>query len=113
MDKNKKIKVFLNLREARKGLTQEKVAKLVNIDTSAITRYENGITEPSLNTLIKLAKALNVSTDYLLGVEHEQEKVAPEYTPEQLQVVELVKKLTSKELEKVYNYLLGIIDART
>lgn len=41
-----------------------------------------------------------------------QQKVAPEFNQEQLQVVELIKKLNSKELEKVYNYLLGIIDAK-
>ena len=111
MNKNKKIKTQINLKNARKGLTQEKVAQMVNIDTSAIARYENGITEPSLNTLIKLAKVLNVTTDYLLNVEHSEVKNVPEFTPKQKQVIELIKKLNDNQLDKIYNYLIGFIDA--
>ena len=95
-----------------KKLTLIDLAEELKTSHATINRYELGVNEPSLDRLIEISKLFNVSTDYLLGVEHEQEKVAPEFNPEQLQVVELVKKLNTKELEKVYNYLLGIIDAR-
>lgn len=106
-----KNKVRLNINGLRK-VTQSEMASSIGTNKANISRWEKGEVEPDLETLIKLAKYFNVTTDYLLGVETSKEEVAPEFNPEQLQVVNLVKKLNNKELEKVYNYLLGIIDAR-
>ncbi len=101
------------LKECRKTkkLTLIDLAEQLKTSHATINRYELGVNEPSLDRLIELARLFNVSTDYLLGVEHKEEKVVPEFNPEQLQVVELIKKLNSKQLDKVYNYLLGLIDA--
>ena len=58
-----------NLREIRKesGYTQTKIANLLCISQQTYSDYENGKTFPDEMTLIKIADALNVSTDYLLG----------------------------------------------
>ena len=58
-----------NLREARKeaGLTQKRLAELLGISQQSYSDYENNRTFPDESTLIKLANALNVSVDYLLG----------------------------------------------
>lgn len=50
------------------GLTQEELAKQINISPSAISLYESGEREPNLQTLVTIAKELNVTTDYLLGL---------------------------------------------
>ena len=59
-----------NLFEARKKakLSQEQLAGIVNVSTSTISAYENGAKNPSLNNIIKIAHALNVSLDKLCGV---------------------------------------------
>lgn len=59
-----------NLKELRiaSGLSQEKLAKQLDITVKSIQRYEKGFT-PDTYILIKLAKFFNVSTDYLLGVQ--------------------------------------------
>ena len=49
-------------------MTQDELAKKINISTSTISFYESGAREPNLSTLISLAKIFNVSTDYLLGL---------------------------------------------
>jgi len=50
-----------------KGLSQKRLCELADITPTQLSRIENGITENvSSDVLIKLAKALNVSTDYLL-----------------------------------------------
>lgn len=54
------------LREEKK-LYQKDIAKLLNISTSAYGFYEQGIREPSNETISFLANLFNVSTDYLLG----------------------------------------------
>lgn len=48
------------------ALSQGQVAKALNIDRSTYTKYETGETEPSLNTLVKIATIYNVSPLELL-----------------------------------------------
>ena len=50
------------------NLTQTQVAAKLGIRQQSYTRYENGTGEPSLDTLVALAKMYNVSIDYLLGL---------------------------------------------
>lgn len=58
------------LRKVRKsiGMKQAPFAELVDIDQSKISMYETGKADPNLETLIKLAKTLGVSSDYFLGL---------------------------------------------
>jgi len=58
------------LRDLRKekGLTQRKLAERVWVDPSTIALYEMGDRSPSLEVLVRLARVLGVTTDYLLGV---------------------------------------------
>ena len=51
----------------RKGLTQDVLAEMVGCNTSHISNIENNYTKLSLNVLIAIANALNVSVDYLLS----------------------------------------------
>lgn len=48
------------------NLNQRELADLVGITEATLSRYENNKREPKGLILAKLAKALNVSTDYLL-----------------------------------------------
>lgn len=42
------------------GLTQEKLAELVNYSTNHIAKLESARTKPSFDLLVKIAKAMNV-----------------------------------------------------
>ncbi|MEA4928413.1 MAG: helix-turn-helix transcriptional regulator [Candidatus Limiplasma sp.] len=55
------------LKDARKanGLTQEQLSELAGVARENIGRYETGKSQPTVDVLIRLADALNVSTDYL------------------------------------------------
>lgn len=59
------------LRELRKqkNLTQKQLAALIGVKNSIISFYEVGDRMPSPEIIIKLAAALNVTCDYLLGIE--------------------------------------------
>lgn len=58
------------LKELRleKELTQNDMAKSLNISRVAYTNYELGNREPDLDTIIKISYMFEVSLDYLLGV---------------------------------------------
>lgn len=64
-------KIFAQgLKQARKkfGFTQKQLAEKIGKTQNAINLYESGQREPPLTTLIRLARALNQSTDNLLGI---------------------------------------------
>lgn len=59
-----------NLFELRKqyGYTQQEVSAKIGITYQAYQAYEHGITVPTLQNFIKLAKLYDVSCDELLGI---------------------------------------------
>ena len=63
----------LKLLRLQDNMTQEQLAQKLNLTKSVISAYETGLRLPSYDVLIRIAKIFNVSTDYLLGLEHNQE----------------------------------------
>lgn len=61
------------LQELRKekGMTQEELANDLAITPQSVSKWENEQSTPDLDTLVKIAKILGVSCDYLLGNEVE------------------------------------------
>lgn len=59
------------IREARKnlGLSQQAVADKIGVSKVTICWYESGERTPSLEKFLKLAEALNLSLDELVGQE--------------------------------------------
>lgn len=49
-----------------KNMNQEKLGNTVGVSRVTITRYENGTRTPDLETLVRIADALNIPTSYLL-----------------------------------------------
>lgn len=55
------------------GYDQKDMGQKLNMTPSAYGYYEQERSEPSLETLIKIAEIFNVSTDYLLGLSNTRE----------------------------------------
>ncbi|HBF7091296.1 TPA: helix-turn-helix transcriptional regulator [Clostridioides difficile] len=81
-------------------INQKELATKVGITEASLSRYENNLREPKSEIIVRLAKALKTSTDYLLGV-NENTKISKEdkLIIENLSVSEKTKKL----LEKIYS----------
>ena len=56
------------LREAN-NLTQADLARQLGITRSSVNAWEQGISVPSTQYVVELARLFNVSVDYLLGVD--------------------------------------------
>lgn len=67
-ERRKQFGARLRMIRTLRGLTQAEVAKVLGINKSTVTLYENGRTEPSLKNLVLLARTLNVSADWLLDL---------------------------------------------
>ena len=63
-----KVALGIRIRESRKNkkLTQEALAEIADIGVMYLGEIERGQKMPSLNILIKIIEALDVSADYLL-----------------------------------------------
>lgn len=59
------------LRYARekRGLKRTVLSELAGLGRNAVAEYETGQRLPGAETVVKLAKVLGVSCDYLLGVQ--------------------------------------------
>ena len=59
----------VRLKELRlkKGLTQKELAQKLNMQNTAISKYELNQRKPDTETLLEISKFFNVSVDYLLG----------------------------------------------
>lgn len=66
------------LRTARtkRQLSQEDLARRAKLQPSAISHFETGARKPSFDNLRRLADALEVTTDFLLGRVDEMEETA-------------------------------------
>ena len=62
-----------NIRKQRK-LNQQKVAMDLNISREALSYYETGKREPSLELLVAMSRYFNVSINYLITGEEFQKR---------------------------------------
>lgn len=56
------------LRESA-GVTQAELARILGLSRSGVNAWEMGLSIPSTQYVVELAKSFHVSTDYLLGME--------------------------------------------
>ena len=66
--KSDSVKLGKNLKRIRmeKGISQGEIARTLKVGRSFITNIENGKTNPTLDTIAKIAKAIGVSVGELM-----------------------------------------------
>lgn len=103
-----------NIRTRRRilGLTMKQLATIVGVTEAAISHYETGRREPDNDMLLRIANALGVTVDYLIGHEDSpasvtaQEK-SPANDPMTEQIMAKARTMNEEELRQ----LLRIMDA--
>lgn len=58
----------LKKRRDKINITQVRLSVAIEVSLETVSAYESGKALPSADTLIKMAKFLNTSTNYLLGL---------------------------------------------
>lgn len=66
---SEQIKLGKNLKRIRteKGISQGDIARVLDVGRSFITNIENGKTNPTLATIAKIAKAIDIPVRNLIG----------------------------------------------
>lgn len=89
----KNIRHFRNL----KNISQEILAEKTNLSTNYISMIERGEKIPSLTSLIRIANALEVTSDMLLC-----ELVTKSYSVKNSVIMDRISELSKKEQQKIY-----------
>lgn len=60
---------MITIRKIRleRGMTQTELANRLNVTPNAVTQWEKGTRNPSLNNVKKMAEILHCTTDEILG----------------------------------------------
>ena len=64
---NMEMQAILKLLREKNNLTQEQMAERLMVTRQAVSRWENGETQPNTETLKLLSREFNVSVNTLLG----------------------------------------------
>ena len=91
---------FLKLRKAR-NLTQEDIAKKLNISAQAVSKWENDISSPDISLLSDIASIFNITIDELLGKEINKTEVLPEGKRKDINSMMLYINILSTDGDKV------------
>lgn len=90
------------LREMRRKrqLTQDELADRLGFGQSQMNKYENGKSDPTPEVLVRLAKELAVTTDWLLGLVEDPESFLKEQelTPSERKLLSAFRRGDFKEL---------------
>jgi transcriptional regulator with XRE-family HTH domain len=73
-----------------KNLSQVQVAKDLEVSKQTISNWENNNILPSIDMLIRISKYWNVSTDYLLELDHRTYLEISDLTLEQLSHIQQI-----------------------
>ena len=87
------------------GMTQQGFADMAGIHINQVRRYESGSTQPTLEGLVKVAKALHVSLDDLVFGEDER---GPSQKGLKL-LVEAIEELEERDQEIICEVLEGLV----
>jgi transcriptional regulator with XRE-family HTH domain len=58
----------LKMARERAGFNQTELGRLIGVEQQQINRWESGKNMPNIDAVSALARTLNVSTDFLLGL---------------------------------------------
>jgi transcriptional regulator with XRE-family HTH domain len=101
-------KKLVALRKER-NLTQKELAKSIGVHFSHMSRYERGISLPSIDVVKKIAQVFNLSTDYLLLDDAQAilETKIPDV--ELLQLFKVISQMSEQERAAIKIVLEGMV----
>ena len=94
-----------------RGISQKWVADAAGTKEATISRYVNGVNKSSrLDILVSIAKALNVSTDYLLGITDVPQQKS-DMTAEERLMLSAYRKASERDKSIVWSVLEAYLTA--
>ena len=95
----------------RKNINQQELADMLGMTQPQIARWENGSTEPQVEAVVRIAKALSCTTDWLLGLSDDAQSHAKlrELNFDEQRLIELYRQ---QKLPEIISRLVNELAAR-
>lgn len=88
----------------KKRLSQEPVAKRLNLTKSSISGYENNVIMPNIDTIRAFSMLYGTTSDYLLGLEKKESIEIDGLTPRQKDIIEtLILEFRTANAQSAHN----------
>ncbi len=101
MNFSQRLKLLRNVNKT----TQEDLAKYLGVGRATVAGYETKGTQPSFETLFKIADYFSVSIDYLLGRTEIKEPADNIIKKSELEIVNKIRDLSSESKNELIIYL--------
>lgn len=102
----------MRLRELRESRNenQQKLAVLLNVSQTMISRYELGQATPDVSMLITLSRHYNVSIDYLLeNTDVKSPFISSDLTEAETEMLSMFRRLSKVQQAKAEAYIQGLL----
>ena len=103
MDNKKKLGLKIKELRKRKGLTQEELAELIQMEQNSISVMESGRNFPTLGTLEKIAKVLDVNLSDFFDYDYIEDIDVIKASTE-----DIISKIYDKQLRQLFKYVKSI-----
>lgn len=103
MDNKKKLGLKMKELRKRKGLTQEELAELIQMEQNSISVMESGRNFPTLGTLEKIAKVLDVNLSDFFDYDYIEDIDVIKASTE-----DIISKMDDKQLRQLFKYVKSI-----
>ena len=103
---------FLRLRKEKK-LTQDEIAKKLNITAQSVSKWENDNSYPDVALLVDIASIFNITVDELLGKESKTATILEEHERKDINKLVLKVKILSEDNKVNINLPVPLIIALT
>lgn len=103
------VKRLKELREI-KHISQQRLAMDLNLSQATISKYEIGLAEPDIPTIVQLAEYFHVSADYLLEISDNKQNISnSRLSDTEKQLVFDFQRLDEIQKAKLLAYLQGLL----
>ena len=101
----------LRILRKNKGWSQGQLGKKIGADLQRISKYERGVMLPTMELMVRIAKAFDVSVDFLIRDDRET-AVGKIKNQKLLEQLEAINDLPDEDLETVVSFLDAFIKRR-
>ncbi len=103
MDNKKKLGLKIKELRKRKGLTQEELAELIQMEQNSISVMESGRNFPTLGTLEKIATVLDVNLPDFFNYDYIEDIDVIKASTE-----DIISKMDDNQLRQLFKYVKSI-----
>lgn len=100
------------LRTANK-MTQAQLGSMLNVTSQAVSKWENGLSEPDIESIKKMCEIFHISFDEFFGAQPRTEETASETAkpqPQQNQIILAYCEMCDKPMSNPKEYRVSIVD---